>query len=54
MFVFFLLSSIYDDILIGLVNFDFVEQVGREHLHHVFPDVNSHVLSSAKWTEGDK
>lgn len=42
-----LISSIYDNIVIGLMNLNLVEQVGWEHLHHVVPDVNSHVLSCA-------
>lgn len=42
-----LLSSIYNNVLICLMNLNLVEQVGWEHLHHVVPDVNSHVLSCA-------
>lgn len=29
------------------MNLNLIEQVGWEHLHHVVPDVNSHVLSCA-------
>lgn len=32
------------------MNLNLVEQVGWEHLHHVVPDVNSHVLSCADHT----
>lgn len=42
-----LLSSIYNDVLIGLMNLNLMQQVGREHLHHVVPDINSHVLCRA-------
>lgn len=42
-----LISSIYNNILISLMNLNFVEQFGWEHLHHVVPDVNSQVFSCA-------
>lgn len=33
------------------MNLDLIEQAGRENLHHVVPDVNSHVLCCAKWAD---
>lgn len=42
-----LLSSICDDVFIRLVNLNLIEQVGRQNLHHVVPDVNGHVFSCA-------
>lgn len=33
------------------MNLNLVEQIRREHLHHVVPDVNSHVLSCANGYE---
>lgn len=42
-----LLSSICNNVFIRLVNLNLIEQVGRQNLHHVVPDVNGHVFGCA-------
>ena len=47
-----LLSSIYHNVFVGLVDLDLVELPHREDLHHVVPDVHRQVLRRAARTEG--
>lgn len=47
-----LLSSIYNNVLVRLMNLNLIEQVVWQNLHHAVPDVNSHILSRAKVKRG--
>lgn len=50
----YLFPSIYNYIFICLMNPNLIELVGREHLHHVVPDINSQVLSCATGPKREK
>lgn len=46
-----LLSSVRNNVLISLVDLNLIEYAGREHLHHVVPDIHSQILCGASRQE---